>query len=106
MEAAMSVKKQYFKTKPYCKVTFRLNKKVAKGAHRVAIAGEFNNWQTQETPMKPLKNGDFTATVLLEPGREYQYRYVVDEQQWLTDGSADKVKHCNFANDTNSVVVV
>lgn len=102
----MSVKKQYFKTKPYCKVTFRLNRKVAQGAHRVAIAGEFNDWQTQETPMKPLKNGDFTATILLEPGREYQYRYVVDGQHWLTDSGADKVKHCNFANEKNSVVVV
>jgi 1,4-alpha-glucan branching enzyme len=106
MEAAMSVKKQYFKTKPYCKVTFRLNKKVAQGAHRVAIAGEFNNWQTQDTLMKPLKNGDFTATIRLEPGREYQYRYVVDGRHWLTDSTADKVKHCDFANDKNSVVVV
>ncbi len=102
----MSLKKQYFKTKPYCKVTFRLNKRVVQGAHRVAIAGDFNDWQTQTTPMKPLKNGDFTATVLLKPGREYQYRYVVDGQHWVTDSGADKVKHCDFANDTNSVVVV
>lgn len=102
----MSVKKQYYKTKPYCKVTFRLNKKVAQGAHRVAIAGEFNDWQTKKNPMKLLKNGDFTATVRLKPGREYQYRYVVDEQHWLTDGSADKIKRCDFANDNNSVVVV
>lgn len=102
----MSLKKQYFKTKPYCKVTFRLNKKAVQGAHRVAIAGEFNDWQTQTTLMKPLKNGDFMATVLLKPGREYQYRYVVDEQHWMTDSGADKVKHCDFANDNNSVVVV
>lgn len=102
----MSVKKQYFKTKPYCKVTFRLPKKIAHGAHRVAIAGEFNDWQPQTILMKPLKNGDFTATVMLEPGREYQYRYVVDERHWLTDSGADKVKHCDFANDNNSVVVV
>lgn len=102
----MSLKKQYFKTKPYCKVTFRLNKKVAQGAHQVAIAGDFNDWQTQTTPMKPLKNGDFTATVLLKPGREYQYRYVVDGRHWVTDSGADKVKRCDFANDNNSVVVV
>ncbi len=102
----MPVKKQYFKTKPYCKVTFRLNKKVVQEAHSVAIAGDFNDWQTQTTPMKPLKNGDFTATVLLKPGREYQYRYVVDGRHWVTDSGADKVKHCDFANDNNSVVVV
>ncbi len=102
----MSVKKQYFKTKPYCKVTFRLNKKTVHDAQNVAIAGEFNGWKTQTTPMKPLKNGDFTATVLLKPGREYQYRYVVDGQHWITDNSADKLKHCEFANDKNAVVIV
>lgn len=102
----MSLKKQYFKTKPYCKVTFRLNKQVAQGAHRIAIAGEFNDWQTQKTLMKPLKSGDFTATVMLKPGREYQYRYVVDGRHWLTDSGADKVIHCEFANENNSVVVV
>ncbi len=102
----MSVKKQYFKTKPYCKVTFRLQKQVAQGAHRAAVAGDFNDWQPQSTLMKPLKNGDFTATVLLRPGREYQYRYVVDGQHWLTDTGADKIRHCDFANDKNSVVIV
>lgn len=102
----MSVKKQYFKTKPYCKVTFRLDKAVAQGAHNVAIAGDFNDWQTRSTLMKPLKNGDYTATVLLKPGREYQYRYVVDDRHWVTDDGADKVRHCDFANDKNSVVVV
>lgn len=102
----MSIKKQYFKTKPYCKVTFRLNKGVTHGAHNVAIAGEFNGWKTQSTLMKPLKSGDFTATVLLEPGREYQYRYVVDGQYWVTDDSADKYRHCDYANDKNAVVIV
>ena len=102
----MSTKKQYFKTKPYCKVTFRLNKSATHGAHNVAIAGEFNGWETQSTPMKPLKNGDFTATVLLKPGREYQYRYVVDGRHWVTDDGADTYKHCDFANDKNAVVIV
>ena len=60
----MAIKKQYYKTKPYCKVTFRLSKKEAGNAGKVSIAGDFNDWKSERTPMKALKNGDFTATVL------------------------------------------
>jgi 1,4-alpha-glucan branching enzyme len=102
----MTVKKQYFKTKAYCKVTFHLSKKSAGNARKVAIAGDFNEWHSDQTPMKALKNGDFTATLQLPKGHEYQYRYVLDDQTWLTDECADKQVYCNYANAHNSVVVV
>ena len=102
----MSIKKQYLKTKPVCKVTFRLHGKQAGGAKRVAVAGEFNGWNPQQTPMRALKNGDFKATVDLPKGKEYQYRFILDDQRWYTDKSADKLVHCDFANTENCVVVV
>jgi 1,4-alpha-glucan branching enzyme len=102
----MSVKKQYLKTKPVCKVTFRLPKEIAPGARKAAVAGEFNGWKTDEILMKQLKNGDFTATVVLKTGNEYQYRYIVDDQQWMTDTDADKYAESGFANCKNAVVVV
>ena len=102
----MTIKKQYLKTRPVCKVTFRLKKNQACGARKVNVAGEFNRWQGGETPMKALKNGDFTATVVLPKGRAYQYRYILDDQRWMTDESAEKQVYCNFANDRNAVVVV
>jgi 1,4-alpha-glucan branching enzyme len=105
-EIAMAVKKQYYKTRAYCKVTFRLSKKMARNAHKVAIAGDFNEWQSERTPMKALKNGDFTASLQLTKGREYQYRFVLDDREWITDESADKLVFCEFANAQNAVVVV
>ena len=102
----MAVKKQYYKTRPYCKVTFRLSKKMAGNAHKVAIAGDFNEWQSAQTPMKALKSGDFTASLQLTKGREYQYRFVLDDREWITDESADKQVFCEFANAHNAVVVV
>jgi 1,4-alpha-glucan branching enzyme len=102
----MAVKKQYYKTKPYCKVTFRLSKKIAGNAQKVAIAGDFNDWKSERTPMKALKNGDFTIALQLDKGREYQYRFVLDDQQWLTDESADKKVYCDFASAHNAVIVV
>lgn len=102
----MAVKKRYLKTKPVCKVTFRLTKNDACGARKVNIAGDFNQWQGAATPMKALKSGDFTATVVLPKGGEYQYRYVLDDERWMTDDAADKRVFCNFANDQNAVVIV
>ncbi len=102
----MTVTKQYYKTKSYCKVTFRLSKKMAGNARKVAIAGDFNDWKSELTPMKALKNGDFTASLQLAKGREYQYRYVLDDLKWITDDSADSQVYCDFACAHNAVVVV
>lgn len=104
----MSVKKQYLKSKPQCKVTFRLDKKtVGNQARKAFLAAEFNEWRPENTPMKALKNGDFTVTVTLEKGREYQYRYVVDGKDWVTDSEADKYVSSGVDHSTqNSVVIV
>lgn len=102
----MITRKQYLKSKPLCKVTFRLPKNIANGARNAAVAGEFNQWKANRTPMKALKSGDFSATVELAPGHEYQYRYLLDNATWVTDTDADKLVHCEFANCKNSVVTV
>ncbi len=102
----MSVKKQYLKSKPKCKVTFRLPSKVAKKAKNVHIVGEFNNWSTVATPMKRLKNGAHVATMDLDPGQEYQYRYLIDDDTWENDWSADKYVSSCYGGCDNSVVVV
>ncbi len=102
----MSIKKQYLKSKPVCKVTFRLNKKSVGKAQKACVAAEFNGWRVDKTPMKALKNGDFTVTVALDKGHEYQYRYVVDGKHWITDDEADKYVQAGIANTQNGVVVV
>jgi len=102
----MAIRKQYLKTKPYCKVTFRLDKQSAGNARQVAVAGDFNAWEGTQTPMKPLKSGDFSVTVDLLKGREYQYRFVIDGRHWVTDRTADKQVYCDFAQGENAVVVV
>ena len=102
----MSVKKQYLKSKPVCKVTFKLTKEDALGAKNVNIVGEFNNWSTKRTPMTRLKNGSFSLTVELEKNRDYQFRYLIDDQLWVNDPAADKYVPSGFAGSDNSVVVI
>jgi 1,4-alpha-glucan branching enzyme len=102
----MSIKKQYLKSKPECKVTFRLTRKAAAGASKACVAGDFNGWQPAAAPMKALKSGDFTITLNLESGRSYQYRYIVDGNHWITDDEADSYASSGFADNQNGVVVV
>ena len=102
----MSIKKQYLKRKPVCKVTFRISEKVGKSAATAHVVGEFNNWDFFSTPMKKLKKGAFTATLNLEKGRDYQFRYLLDNGNWQNDGDADKFVTTPFGNSENSVIAL
>ena len=71
----MSIKKVYLKTRPVCKVTFRLSMAEALGANSIYLVGEFNNWSETKSPMTPLKKGGFvlrraaTTTLQVNVGR-------------------------------------
>ena len=102
----MSLKKQYLKTKERCKVTFRLPRAAAPEAKTVHIVGEFNDWSTVRTPMKRLKSGEFKVVMDLPPGRDYQFRYLIDQTLWENDWEADRYVKSDFGDCENSVVVV
>ena len=102
----MSLKKQYLKTKPICKVTFRVSKKASQSAQRINLVGDFNNWSIIETPMKHLKNGEFTVTVDLETPKAYEFRYILDGTSWENDWEADRYAPSSFSDAENSVVDV
>jgi 1,4-alpha-glucan branching enzyme len=102
----MSIKKQYLKTKPVCKVTFRISEEIGNSAGTAHVVGEFNNWDFFSTPMKKLKKGAFTATLNLEKGREYQFRYLLDNKKWENDASADGFTPTPFGDSENSVIVL
>jgi len=56
--------------------------------------------------MKKLKSGAFTTTLDLEPGKEYQFRYLLDERIWGNDRDADKSVSTPYGDSENSVIVV
>lgn len=102
----MSIKKQYFKNKPVCKVTFTLPKDMAGSADSVSLVGDFNDWNPESTPMKRRKDGAFDATLSLDKNREYQFRYLLDHTAWENDDSADKYVRSPYGDADNSVVSV
>lgn len=101
----MSLKKQFSKTKPVCKVTFTLPNGHATNANKVNLTGDFNNWDIESIPMKKAKNGEFSTTVELEKGQEYQFKYVIDGKEWINETEADKFVPNEFQSE-NSVVIV
>jgi len=102
----MSLKKQFLKSKPVCKVTFTVDPTLIEGAKEVAILGDFNNWDPSEATMRKLKDGSFTKTLELEVGNDYQFRYLVDGARWINDAEADKFVHSGVAAEENGVVAL
>lgn len=79
------------------RVTFELPATVWAG--QISLVGEFNNWDRQVTPMiQDRLDESWRATVDLEAGRRYRFRYLLDGDTWLTDRQADDCA----ANDTGS----
>jgi 1,4-alpha-glucan branching enzyme len=101
----VSIKKRFLKSKPLCKVTFRLPKKAAQGAETVHLVGDFNDWDGS-TPMQKLKDGAFTVTLDLEAGGAYEFRYLVDGTNWENDEQADRYAPSPYPGTENSVVEV
>lgn len=93
------LKKRRFVKDNLVKVTFTLPPEVAQES--VRLVGEFNAWEG--TRLERQKDGSWRATVALSPGREYEFRYLIDEERWMNDPSADGYVRNPFGED-NSVV--
>lgn len=102
----MSLKKQFLKSKPFCKVTFSLPKEAVAQAKKVSLVGDFNGWDTNATPMKKQKDGGFSVSLNLDQGREYQFRYLIDDARWENDWCADKYVPSALGDAENSVLVL
>lgn len=96
------LKKHYLEDGRICRVTFIFSTQLK--ATTVALVGDFNNWDKNAIPMKQAKGGAWKADVKLDAGQEYQYRYFVNDIEWLNDQAADKYAVHPYGGE-NSVVV-
>jgi 1,4-alpha-glucan branching enzyme len=55
---------------------------------QVSLAGDFNNWDTNASPMQKGSDGTWRLSVPLGPGR-YEYRFYADGV-WRDDPSAQQ----------------
>lgn len=95
------LKKRYVSDGKICEVTFVLPSDIQAGS--AALVGDFNNWDKESLPMKQAKNGIWKAKVKLDAGREYQYRYLINNNEWQNDQAADRYAAHPYGGE-NSVV--
>lgn len=83
-------------------VTFRVN---ADAGDSVAVVGEFNGWSQTATLMERGDAGaaEFVASIVLDRGRAYRFRYLVDGRRWENDWAADDYVPNEYGG-TDSVV--
>ncbi len=97
------LKKSYSKTGKKCRVTFKLPAEVS--AKTAVLCGDFNEWDTDGTPMKKLKDGSFSASISLDAGKAYRFRYFLDGDRWENDWEADEYLPNSHGEDDSIVNV-
>jgi len=76
---------------------------LAPEAREVNVAGNFNNWRPEATPMKNTGEGEWVGRLMLRSG-QYEYRFIVDGR-WSEDAqTAQRV--ANPYGSFNSMLVV
>ena len=76
----------------------------APSASRVHIVGDFNDWDSEASPLQGMGQGVWTITIPLAPGR-YQYTFVVDGTVWVADPVAPRTLEDDFGRP-NSIITV
>ena len=72
-------------------------------AKKVCVAGSFNGWKPERTPLTPAGNGRWVGALSINPGK-YEYLFVVDDQ-WVPDPNAKESVENPFGG-RNSILTV
>jgi len=75
-------------------------------ADTVALCGEFNEWSPEAAQLQRDDDGTWLATVALEPGHAYRYRYHLDGERWENAWEAENYVPNPYGSDDSVVVVV
>ena len=97
------LKKNYSKTRKFCRVTFRLPADTT--ADSAAVLGDFNDWNPDVHPMKKLKKGGFSVTVSLQAPARYRFRYLLDGARWENDPDGDGYEPNAFGTEDSVLEV-
>ncbi len=70
----------------------------------VSLAGTFNNWNATAMPMNHVSGTTIWRLTLQLPAGEYQYKFVVNGSQWMTDPKA--INQSDGSGNVNSITWV
>lgn len=95
------VQKTYYKTKDYCKVKFSFK---VENAETIEILGLNSDWENAVI-MSKKKDGTFSADVNLPKDSTHEFKYLVNEKEWINEPEADTLAP-NVYGGTNSVITL
>lgn len=95
------VQKTYYKTKDYCKVKFSFK---VENAETIEILGLNSDWENAVI-MSKKKDGTFSADVNLPKDSTHEFKYLVNEKEWINEPEADTIAP-NVYGGTNSVITL
>ncbi|MFV9507223.1 MAG: isoamylase early set domain-containing protein [Oscillochloridaceae bacterium umkhey_bin13] len=72
-------------------------------ADSIHVVGDFNGWDERATPLRQAETG-WMATLELDAGQSFQYRYLFNGTDWHNDWQADGYAPNAFGGD-NSVLI-
>lgn len=84
----------------HIKVTFDIPAEAADPP--VSVVGDFNGWDPAATPL--VRRGQkLRASVVLDPGRRYVFRYLADGGRWFNDEAADDYESNGFGGSDSII---
>ena len=100
------LKKDYSNSKKVCKVTFSLPTTAVQDGAEVRVLGDFNSWTWQSGLVMKASKTEYTASIELALGANYEFRYAINNERWENDWAADAYVPSPFDGITNSLVSV
>lgn len=82
-------------------VTFRMPP--LDGVVELYLCGDFNDWRTSCAPLAQEADGSWAATLVLEAGRSYRFRYCDNQRRWHNDWEADAYLPNDFGSEDSVV---
>lgn len=79
--------------------------RLAAPASRVAVVGDFNDWDPAATPLRRTDDGvTWTVELHLKPGR-YHYTFLIDGRRWARDPSEPPAAESDFGAPVSVLTV-
>ena len=77
----------------------------APASSRVAVVGDFNDWDPAATPLRPTgDHGTWVVELRLKPGR-YHYTFLIDGRRWERDPRESPVAESDFGAPVSVLTV-
>lgn len=89
------------------KITFTLPAEALGNATGAVLLGDFNDWNFDKgISLSVQPDGTLAASIELEAGKSYQYRFLLSDGTWINDWAAQQYVHDAAFGVENSLIIV